>query len=427
MAREKTTRPWIYYGWIIVGTSFTAMAFHQTARFSFSIFQVPLIQEFGWGRGALGGAYALMLGSYALFSPIMGNLFDKKGARAVMPWGSVLVGTGFTLAYFISELWHVYLVPCLFVGIGMALSGFAMHSALMPQWFQKKRGLATGLALSGSGTGILLFIPLIEWLIATYGWRQTYLIFGLAVLFIVVPLTALLLRRSPEDVGQHIDGEDEPAAHSPPKTGEKSPSPPLLEVFRQVCRQKNFWTLLIVVFFMGLNNNSILSQLQLYLVDAEYSTALAAFFFGMLGAIRMLATFSMGWLSDFIGRQRAQALSSLISVCGIAILLSIPHASPKILMGWVFIIVYGTGLGGMSVCYSSMCADAFRGPSFGATIGLLEIFFGLGGFIGPPLAGFIFDYTGSYMIPFVGIAFGLGCCIFMSLFVYEAPKGTPQA
>ena len=313
MARGKTTRPWIYYGWIIVGTSFTAMAFHQTARFSFSIFQVPLIQEFGWGRGALGGAYALMLGSYAVFSPIMGNLFDKKGARAVMPWGSVLVGTGFTLAYFISELWHVYLVPCLFVGIGMALSGFAMHSALMPQWFQKKRGLATGLALSGSGTGILLFIPLIEWLITTYGWRQTYLIFGLAVLSIVVPLTALLLRRSPEDVGQHIDGEDEPTAHSPPKTGEKSPSPPLLEVFRQVCRQKNFWTLLIVVFFMGLNNNSILSQLQLYLVDAEYSTALAAFFFGMLGAIRMLATFSMGWLSDFIGRQRAQALSSFIS------------------------------------------------------------------------------------------------------------------
>ena len=305
MARGKTTRPWIYYGWIIVGTSFTAMAFHQTARFSFSIFQVPLIQEFGWGRGALGGAYALMLGSYAVFSPIMGNLFDKKGARAVMPWGSVLVGTGFTLAYFISELWHVYLVPCLFVGIGMALSGFAMHSALMPQWFQKKRGLATGLALSGSGTGILLFIPLIEWLITTYGWRQTYLIFGLAVLSIVVPLTALLLRRSPEDVGQHIDGEDEPTAYSPPKTGETSPSPPLIEVFRQVCRQKNFWTLLIVVFFMGLNNNSILSQLQLYLVDAEYSTALAAFFFGMLGAIRMLATFSMGWLSDFIGRQRA--------------------------------------------------------------------------------------------------------------------------
>ena len=157
MRQRKNTRPWIYYGWIIVGTSFVTMAFHQAARFSFSIFQVPLIQEFGWGRGALGGAYALMLGSYALFSPIMGNLFDKKGARAIMPWGSVLVGTGFALGYFISELWHVYIVPCLFVGIGMALSGFALHSAIMPQWFQKKRGFATGLTLSGSGDGNLAF------------------------------------------------------------------------------------------------------------------------------------------------------------------------------------------------------------------------------------------------------------------------------
>lgn len=427
MRGSTTTRPWIYYGWIIVGTSFTAMAFHQAARFSFSIFQVPLIQEFGWGRGALGGAYALMLGSYAVFSPFMGDMFDKKGARAVMPWGSVLVGSGFVLAYFISELWHVYLVPCLLVGIGMALSGFALHSALMPQWFQKKRGLATGLALSGSGTGILLFIPLIEWLIATRGWRMTYLIFGVAILFIVVPITALLLRRGPEDVGQHIDGGAAPPAYSPAKPSEKSPSPPLLMVFRQVCREKNFWTLLIVVFIIGLNNNSILSQLQLFLVDAEYSTALAAFFFGMLGAIRMLGTFSVGWLSDSIGRQRAQALSSLITVCGIAILLSIPHVSSKILMGWVFIFVYGIGLGGMSVCHSSMSADAFRGPSFGATIGLLEIFFGLGGFIGPPLAGFIFDYTGSYMIPFVGIAVGLVFCIFICLFVYETPRDTSGA
>ena len=427
MIARKITRPWVYYGWVIVGTSFTAMAFHQTARFSFSIFQVPLIQEFGWGRGALGGAYALMLGSYALLSPIAGNLFDKKGARAVMPWGSVFVGVGFTLAYFISDLWHVYLVPCLFVGIGMALSGFAMHSALMPRWFQKKRGLATGLALSGSGTGILLFIPLIEWLISSQGWRLTYLIFGLAILCIVVPLTALLLRREPEEVGQYLDGESEPPAHSLSRASEKSHSPPLLKVFRQVCRKKNFWTLLIVVFFMGLNNNSILSQLQLFLVDAEYSTALAAFFFGMLGAIRMLATFSMGWLSDIIGRQRAQALSSLMTICGIVILLSIPHISSKFLMGWVFIFVYGMGLGGMSVCYSSMSADAFKGPSFGATIGLLEIFFGLGGFIGPPLAGFIFDYTGSYMIPFVGIAVGLLFCIFLCLFVYETPRETSGA
>ena len=101
----------------------------------------------------------------------------------------------------------------------------------------------------------------------------------------------------------------------------------------------------------------------------------------------MTGTFLVGWLSDFIGRQRAQALSSFITVCGIAILLLIPHLSTRILMGWLFVLVYGIGLGGMSVCHSSMSADAFKGPSFGATIGLLEIFFGLGGLHRPPADG----------------------------------------
>ncbi len=420
----RTSAPsWMYYGWVIVGISFVTMAFHQTARFSFAIFQVPLIQEFGWGRGALGGAYALMLGSYALFSPLMGNLFDKKGARAVMPWGSVFVGAGMAMGYFISDLWHVYVVPCMFVGVGMALSGFALHSALMPQWFQKKRGFATGLALSGSGTGILIFIPLIEWLIATRGWRWTFLIFGLTILLVAVPLMGLLLRKGPEEVGQHIDGESRPPGEeAKTSSSPKSPGPPLRKVFRQVRGERNFWTLLLVVFFIGLNNNSVLSQLQIYLVDARYSTATAAFFFGMLGAIRMAGTFLVGWLSDFIGRQRAQALSSFITVCGIAILLVLPHMPFPIWMGWIFVLVYGIGLGGMSVCHSSMSADAFKGPTFGATIGLLEIFFGLGGFIGPPLAGFMFDYTGSYLLPFSGIAAGLLFCIFLCLFVYEPPR-----
>ena len=196
-----------------------------------------------------------------------------------MPWGSVFVGVGFTLAYFISDLWHVYLVPCLFVGIGMALSGFAMHSALMPRWFQKKRGLATGLALSGSGTGILLFIPLIEWLISSQGWRLTLSNFRPGRTFHRrTPDGSIAPEKPRGGWGSISTGNPSlPPIHLPSK-GKNRPSPSLLKVFRQVCKQKNFWTLLIVVFFMGLNNNSILSQLQLFLVDAEYSTALAAFF-----------------------------------------------------------------------------------------------------------------------------------------------------
>ena len=155
-----------YYGWVIVALAFWTMAFTITARFSFAIYQVPLIAEFGWGRGALGGAYALMLAAYALFCPFVGSLFDRRGPRSVVPWGSALVGTGLTLSFFVSSLWHVYLFTGLFLGLGAAMSGFAVNSAMMPRWFQRGRGTATGIALSGSGIGILLLVPAIERLIA---------------------------------------------------------------------------------------------------------------------------------------------------------------------------------------------------------------------------------------------------------------------
>ena len=145
------TGPRFYYGWLIVGVSFLAMGFHNSARFSFAIFQVPLIEEFGWGRGALGSGYALMLGVYALSGPIAGSLFDKKGPRAIMPWGSVVIGLALAGGYYITSLWHVYIIYGIFIGSAMSLSGFALHGAMMPRWFQRKRGLALAARLPGLG------------------------------------------------------------------------------------------------------------------------------------------------------------------------------------------------------------------------------------------------------------------------------------
>ena len=121
----------LYYGWVIVGVSFISMAFHMAATFSFSLFQVPLIQEFGWSRGALGGAFATTMSLYAICSPKAGSILERKGPRTLIPWGSVSIGLGLMLGFFISSLWHVYVFIGVMIGVGIAMSGFVTHGALL--------------------------------------------------------------------------------------------------------------------------------------------------------------------------------------------------------------------------------------------------------------------------------------------------------
>ncbi len=411
----------LYYGWVIVGVSFITMGFHMAATFSFSLFQVPLIQEFGWSRGALGGAFALSMSLYAICSPAAGSILERKGPRALLPWGSVSIGTGLMLGFFISSLWHAYIFIGVMIGVGLALSGFVTLNALMPRWFFRNRGLAAGIAISGIGIGSFILMPTIERLITVFGWRYAYLIFGASILLIVLPLKLLLLRNAPSDVGQNIDGvSDAEAAGFPKPTA--SPSQKVGEVFGLMKRERNFWALMIIAFVIGLNNNSIWSQLQIFFVDANFSTAFGAFVFGLTGAIRILGSIVLGWASDRIARKMAQAIALFLSGLGVLVLLSVPHFNNGVVLAFMFAAIYGFGVGGMSACYAAMCADAYAGRSFAVIMGLLEIAFGLGGFVGPPMAGFMFDFTGSYVLPFCLVVLLQVLALIVCQFVYSTER-----
>lgn len=407
-----------YYGWVIVGVSFVTMAFHMSATFSFSLFQVPLIEEFGWSRGALSGAFALSMGLYAICSPKAGSILERRGPRALIPWGTVAIASGLLLGALITSLWHAYIFIGVLIGIGLAMSGFVTHNALMPRWFYKHRGLATGVAVSGIGIGSFILMPAIERLIAHFGWRGAYLIFGGALLLLVLPLKLILLRNRPSDVGQNIDGASDAEAALLPKPP-AAHSQEVGEVFRQVRGDKNFWALMLIAFVIGLNNNSIWSQLQLFFVDARFGTAFGAFVFGLTGAIRIIGSVAMGWASDRMARRRAQAVSVFLSGVGVGLLLLVPYVENGAPIAFAFAAIYGFGVGGMSTCHVAMSAEAYGGRAFGVIMGLLEICFGMGGFIGPPMAGFLFDYTGNYILPFGIVILFQTAALVACLFVYR--------
>ncbi len=428
-ANEKAEKgSFFFYGWVIVGLSFFTLAFHISARFSFAIFQVPLIAEFGWGRGALGGAYALMMAVYAFFNPFMGSLIERKGPRAVMPWASVCIGGALAAGYFITSLWHVYVLTGIFIGAGTALSGFSMHSALMPRWFARKRGLATGIALSGIGIGSLVLSPVIERMISAFSWRAAYLGYGIIVLLILAPAKFLLLRNRPEDVGQALDGlppEAAGALASPPEVG--GPDRRVGETFRSVRGDSRFWVLIFIGFTIGFNANTLLSQLLLFFVDAGYGTATGAIILGMTGVHRIVGSVGVGWLSDRIGRLRAFAAAACVSILAVVLLLLTPGLGTVPLPGYLFALLFGFGTGGMSACYSALAGDNFKGPTFGVIMGFIEISYALGGAVGPSLAGFAFDLTESYLLPFSLDILLLLTAVIVSLLIRKGRRPSGRA
>jgi len=204
-----------YYGWIIVAVSFLTLFFAVGIRFSFGVFYVAILNEYGWGRGETAGAFSLAMVMHSCFALVTGTLIDRFGPRTLFPLGATFLAIGLAAASRITDIWHLYLFFGVILAIGINTLAFAPHMSRIPKWFIRRRGFANGLVVAGMGLGTMVMAPVIQFLIDTVGWRFAFLCLAGLVLCIVLPITSIFMRRSPKEVGQHIDGAD-PGPDGPP-------------------------------------------------------------------------------------------------------------------------------------------------------------------------------------------------------------------
>src|SRR6202140_369776 len=159
-----------FYGWIIVAVTFVTMAIGVNARTAFSLFFPPIIGEFGWERGVTAGAFSFGFLVSGAVSPLIGRLMDRSGPRAVMELGVALMAGGLLLAPLTSQPWHLYLTIGVMVGAGSVCLGYSGQSLFLPNWFNRRRGLAMGLAFAGVGIGSITLLPWVQLMIEQTGW-----------------------------------------------------------------------------------------------------------------------------------------------------------------------------------------------------------------------------------------------------------------
>lgn len=382
----------LFYGWIVVAVAFVSLFISLGIRFTYSIFFVPLTQEFGWDRASTSSIFSLSLLLFAVIGPLLGSLMDRLGARVVFVAGSAILGIGLILSGTTQSLWQMMIYYSLIASIGLAALSLGMHGIVLSRWFIRQRGLAIGLAFAGTGLGTFVFAPLCEQLIANYGWRNTYLILGAIVLGVLVPVNFLWARSRPQEMNLQPDGDTyivatQRIASTTPHTA------------RTVLRDARLWLLLIVTLLALTSARMIVVHAVAHMVDVGFTSLFAATVFGTVGLVQAPATVAWGWISDRTGRVWAFVLGSLCVVIAIALLLwlEIDHAP---MVAWLFAIAFGLGDSSRTSLINALTADLFEGPDFGTINGYNITAFGLGGAIGPWLGGYIFDLTQHYTIAF---------------------------
>jgi MFS family permease len=394
-------------GWMVVASAFVIMFVMLGTMYSFTSFFAPLQQTFGASRGDISLAFSITVPLTYLLGAISGPLADRFGARATCLSGIMMGTAGLMFAASATALWQVYVGFGLGLGVGIGFA-YVPSIAAVQRWFVTRRGLASGLAVSGIGFGTLIMPILATLLIAWIDWRGAWLIFALLIL-VAGGAATCFISNSPERYGALPDG-------GVIGLGASASSRPAAGVsLREAVTSRPFILLYLslIVIWSGVSIPFV--HLVPYAEDHGLPHGTAVSIFGFVGIGSITGRFILGGVADRVGRRPLLAAA----FAGIALMQAWLLISTSAWQISIFALVFGTCYGGVVAVFPAITVDYFGGRNASGIIGVLYTAPALGSFLGPKLAGDAFDNFGSYTIP---IAIGAACACIAAALVMAAPE-----
>ena len=292
----------IHYAWIIVGVTCLVLLSSAGIRSTPGILMVPLEEEFHWSRATIGFAVSINLILYGCIGPFAAAAMERFGIRRTVLIALVMVGLGVASTSLMRYPWQLILMWGVLVGAGTGFLATVLSATIAARWFTARRGLALGILSGGSSTGQLIFLPVMANLTAAYGWRTTVLA-AAAVLCVVIPLVALIMRDRPQDVGLAPYGETgEPEPVKPP---EGNPLALAFDALRVGARNRDVWIIASTYFICGASTNGLIgTHLIPACIDHGFTEVTGAALLATMGVFNFIGTTSAGWLSDRFDNRR---------------------------------------------------------------------------------------------------------------------------
>ena len=381
------------YAWLRLAVSLLLMTIGGSGMYSVTVVLPRIQADFAVDRGGASLPYTLTMVGFGIGGILMGRLSDRFGVVVPVVLGAFGLGAGFITAGTAATLWHFSLAQGVLIGLLGTSATFAPLVADTSQWFDRRRGIAVAICMSGNYVAGAIWPPVMQHFIDSVGWRATYVGIGVFCFLSVLPL-ALVLRRRPPPQPQPVPAAGGAAAFD-------GPGQPLVLGMSAGAVQ----TLLCIA---GVSCCVAMSMPQVHIVaycgDLGFGAARGAEMLAVMLGMGVVSRLASGWISDRIGGLRTLLLGSVLQ--GIALLLFLPFdglASLYLVSG-----LFGLFQGGIVPSYALIVREHFSPKEAGARVGtvLMATLFGMA--LGGWMSGVVFDLTGSYRAAFVnGIGWNL--------------------
>ena len=408
----------IHPAWWVAGVTFLALVGAAAFRAVPGVLIDPLHAEFGWSVATISAAVAVNMALYGLTAPFAAALMERFGIRRVVVAALLVTATGSGLTVFMQASWQLVLLWGVLVGLGTGSMALSLVATVTGRWFLARRGLVSGILTAGGAAGQLVFLPLVAWADARWGWRAASLATTVAALA-VVPLVAWLLRDRPRDVGAAPSGGTAADDGEPVRSGAASTA---LRGLADAARTRVFWVLAVSFMICGASTNGLV---QPHFIPSAHDHGMpvttAAGLLAVVGIFDIAGTIFSGWLTDRFDPRLLLLTYYLFR--GLSLFLLPSLFAPGVGLSMVaFIVFYGLDWVATVPPTLALCRQFFgsRAPIvFGWVFASHQVGSAIAAFGG----GVVRDLTGSYDPAWYGA--GLLCLLASALSISLRRPGTP--
>jgi len=399
----------IYSGWwVLAGCFISALMVIGGSIYVFQLFVLPITEEFNITRGEANNAFIALMVGIAIWSPILGRLYDHVSVRVLMPIGGLSYAAGLLLIAASQSLYIMLLAIFLCLGPAMVLAGGLAANTVTTRWFKRRLGRALGIAAIASSAGGFIMVPITTILIESFSWRFALSSVGIAVGTIIVALGLLVVKDRPsdQDPGKALEFK---ASDNQEMAVDQEP----LWTFGRLLKSLNFWLIILGVGLLLASDQAILTSQYIYFVDIGFTAAQAASIITAMTGSAIVGKLIVGFLAEKYDIRILYALVALFHI----LLLVMFLVQPGYVAMLVFASIFGAAVGGIYPVWSVLCSSTFGSASFGVVFGANALFGQILGMSFVAYIGYSFDQNASYnaaFYTFIG-AVVLGLCAIAAL------------